>query len=115
MRFAVLRTGKERQQFVWSFHHILLDGWSVPLVLGEVFSFYRAEVEGTEVQVEPSRPYGDYIRWLGEQQPEAAEQYWRRALAGFEEATPLPGVRGRALEIGERERAGGGSCSCRQS
>jgi hypothetical protein len=84
MRLAVLRTGKERQQFVWSFHHILLDGWSVPLLLGEVFSFYRAEVEGSEVQVEASRPYGDYIRWLSEQQSAAAEQYWRRALAGFE-------------------------------
>ncbi len=106
MRLAVLRTGKERQQFVWSFHHILLDGWSVPLVLEEVFSLYRAEVEGTEVRVEPSRPYGDYIRWLGEQRPETAEQYWRRALAGFEVPTPLPGMRGRAVEIAERERAG---------
>src|SRR5215208_1418012 len=64
MRLAVLQTGKERQQFVWSFHHILLDGWSEPLVLGEVFSFYRSEMEGTTARVEPSRPYGDYIRWL---------------------------------------------------
>ncbi|HKG78521.1 MAG TPA: condensation domain-containing protein, partial [Pyrinomonadaceae bacterium] len=47
MRLGVLQTGKERQQFFWSFHHILLDGWSVSLVLGEVFSFYRGEIEGT--------------------------------------------------------------------
>jgi amino acid adenylation domain-containing protein len=92
MRLALLQMGTEQYELVWSLHHILLDGWSVPIVLGEMFELYEGELEGRETRLRGSRPYGDYIGWLGEQSAEAAERYWREALAGFVEPTPLPAV-----------------------
>ena len=41
MRFALFRAGKGRYHFVWSYHHLLMDGWSLAIVLDTVFARYR--------------------------------------------------------------------------
>ncbi|HVQ39486.1 MAG TPA: condensation domain-containing protein, partial [Pyrinomonadaceae bacterium] len=87
MRLKVLRTGEQHYQLMWSFHHLLLDGWSVSLLLTEVFASYRALVKGEEVEREPVRSFRDYIEWLGKQSLEKAEEYWRKELRGIEHAT----------------------------
>ena len=89
MRLALFRTGERAHRFVWSHHHLLLDGWSVPLVLREVLEHYRALCGGGEPHVEPARPYRDYIAWLLRQDQAKAEAYWRRVLKGFAAPTPL--------------------------
>ena len=66
MRLALIRLAEDAYQFIWSFHHLLLDGWSLPLLLKEVFQFYEAFCAGRELQLD-SRPYGDYIAWLQQQ------------------------------------------------
>jgi hypothetical protein len=91
MRFALFRLGEDFYHLVWSHHHLLLDGWSVPILLGEVAGFYKAFRKGREVELEPPRPYGDYIDWLDQQDLSAAQAFWRDALRGFEHPTPLPG------------------------
>src|SRR6185369_7680989 len=83
--------------------HLLMDGWSLPLLLKEVFSYYEAYSQGRELQLETSRPYEDYIGWLLEQDMAAAETYWRRRLAGFTEPTPLPAKR----NAGDQPKASG--------
>src|SRR5215467_9973605 len=46
MRLSLIRTGEERFQLLWSHHHLLMDGWSVPVVLSEVMRFYEANCAG---------------------------------------------------------------------
>ncbi len=89
MRLALLRTADDVHAFVWSHHHILLDGWSLPLLLREVFGFYEAFRQGKDLDLETPRPYRDYIRWLDQQDVTEAEAFWRRTLAGFAAPTPL--------------------------
>ncbi|WP_432079888.1 condensation domain-containing protein, partial [Streptomyces sp. YPW6] len=84
-RVRVLRTDDSQYHLVWSFHHVLLDGWSATALLGEVFAEYESGVVPG-----PVRPYREFIGWLGEQDLGAAEAYWREALAGFETPTALP-------------------------
>src|SRR5262249_10152407 len=55
MRVTVIRKGAEQYQIIWSHHHILLDGWSIPLVMKEVFSLYEAKRLGEEYQREQRR------------------------------------------------------------
>ncbi|TYR63265.1 non-ribosomal peptide synthetase [Streptomyces parvus] len=89
LRLQLVRTADDTHHLLWSFHHMLLDGWSVNTVLAEVFGVYAAP-EGTADEVLPAvRPFRDYIAWLDRQDPDAAQTYWRRALAGFDTATPL--------------------------
>jgi amino acid adenylation domain-containing protein/non-ribosomal peptide synthase protein (TIGR01720 family) len=88
-RVAVVRVGERRHAVVWSFHHVLLDGWSTAAVLGELFARFHALARGEEPAVTHARPYRDYIEWLQSQGSDAAEAYWREALAGFAAPTPL--------------------------
>jgi amino acid adenylation domain-containing protein len=89
LRLALIRTGDEDYRVVWSYHHLVLDGWSAGLVMREVFAHYRAESGGGPARLEPRRPYKEYVKWLLAQDLDAAQAYWRGALAGFTAPTPL--------------------------
>jgi amino acid adenylation domain-containing protein len=89
MRFALVKMEEGVHIFLWTFHHLLLDGWSTPLLLQEVFGLYGALRSGTEPRLPAPRPFRDYIGWLQKQDSTAAEAYWRRTLAGFSAPTPL--------------------------
>lgn len=68
---------------------MLLDGWSVALLLNEIAAFYDSFCEGKQISLGRSRPYADYISWLQEQDLSHAEAFWRRTLKGFNAPTPL--------------------------
>jgi amino acid adenylation domain-containing protein len=89
MRLTLLRTADDAYHFVWSHHHVLLDGWSLPLLLKEVFAFYEAFCHGQDLRLETPRPYRDYINWLQGQDMAKAEAFWREQLVGFSAPTPL--------------------------
>jgi thioesterase domain-containing protein len=89
MRIALIDVGPGQYEFVWSFHHLLLDGWSTSRILNELFATYEAFSKGQEMRMPPSRPYGDYIGWLRRQDLAKAEQYWRETLKGITSPTPL--------------------------
>jgi amino acid adenylation domain-containing protein/non-ribosomal peptide synthase protein (TIGR01720 family) len=89
LRFCRIDLGEAGHRFVWTFHHALLDGWSLPILLRELFALYRGAVMGAEAELEPAPPYRDYIAWLLRQDWSAAEAFWRRELSGFTAATSL--------------------------
>src|SRR5436853_1897294 len=89
MRLALFQLAEETYRFVWVYHHILLDGWSLPLVLQEVLAFYTAFCRGQDLDLAPPRPFREYIAWLQRQDLSAAEAFWRQQLAGFRAPTPL--------------------------
>jgi amino acid adenylation domain-containing protein/non-ribosomal peptide synthase protein (TIGR01720 family) len=107
MRVALIRTSEDTHQFVWTFHHLLLDGWSVSLLFKEVLTSYAALARGGDATQEITRPFGDYIAWLAGQDLSAAESFWRAALKGFTRATPL-GLDRAARDQGDGEHAGFG-------
>ncbi|HVR98703.1 MAG TPA: amino acid adenylation domain-containing protein, partial [Thermoanaerobaculia bacterium] len=82
MRFSLVRFDGELG-FLWTSHHLLLDGWSLPLLVQELVAVYNALVEGREPALPPAQPFSDYVLWLQEQDPAAAEPFWREELAGF--------------------------------
>src|ERR1051326_8723799 len=62
-RLALLRTSDQQHYFLLSFHHLLMDGWSIALLLKEVTACYKAYSRGIELQLPEPRPYLDYIKW----------------------------------------------------
>lgn len=90
MRLALIRFSMEATCLVWAHHHLLIDGWSMPILLKEVFTFYEASSQGKPLYLRPPRPYRDYIAWLKQQDLSKAEEYWRKALHGFQVATQIP-------------------------
>ncbi len=90
MRAWLIRLAPRRHQFVWTHHHLLLDGWSVPLLLEDLARLYRSFAEGREPDLRPVPSYRDYLEWLERQDLGAAETYWKRSLEGLRAATSLP-------------------------
>jgi amino acid adenylation domain-containing protein len=89
MRLALIRISSNAYHFIWSYHHLLLDGWCNALLLGEVFTYYEAFSEGREVELKKGRPFRDYIAWLQGQDLSRAESFWRQTLESFTAPTPL--------------------------
>ncbi|OUC95161.1 non-ribosomal peptide synthetase [Streptosporangium minutum] len=77
MRFVLVRLAPGRHRLVFTNHHILLDGWSTPLLAAELFALYG----GAEPPAAP--PYKGYLAWLARQDHAAATAAWGRALHGI--------------------------------
>src|SRR5205085_7368009 len=97
LRLALLQTADDTHHFVWTHHHLLLDGWSVARLIADALSSYNALAHGRAPQLAPARPFREYLTWLQQQDLAQAEQFWRTTLEGFGAATPLqvdqqPGV-----------------------
>lgn len=89
IRLGLMQVSNDAWYLLWSHHHTLMDGWSMPLLLKEVMTYYEAYSKGLTVQLPPARQYREYITWLQKQDQQAAEIYWRETLRGISAPTPL--------------------------
>ncbi|MFF2027304.1 condensation domain-containing protein, partial [Streptomyces sp. NPDC058171] len=106
IRFTVATTGPRQWRLALTNHHIVLDGWSLPLLVRDLLALYAGQTAPqtpaptTSVEA-PS--YRDYLGWLGGRDHDAAREAWIAALAGVDEPTRLGAVR----------PAGGSAAQCR--
>jgi amino acid adenylation domain-containing protein len=89
MRLAMFRLGDEHSRLLWTYHHALLDGRAVRIILGEVFDLYDAWSDGRDLQLPLPPPYRGYVDWLATQDMGAAGQFWKKMLAGHATPTSL--------------------------
>ena len=80
-RVALIRTAEDRHRFVLTNHHIVLDGWSLPILLQEIFASYHGQ------RLLAAAPYRSFITWLADRDLAAAHAAWREVLAGFDTPT----------------------------
>ncbi|MFF7262582.1 amino acid adenylation domain-containing protein [Streptomyces sp. NPDC008159] len=85
LRCALLHLGEHRSRLVLTFHHIVADGWSLPVLHRELLAFYGADTP----PLPEVAPYRSFLRRLGERDQGAARDAWREALAGLDEPTRL--------------------------
>ncbi|MFE7646433.1 amino acid adenylation domain-containing protein [Streptomyces phaeoluteigriseus] len=83
LRFRLIRTGATSYRFVLTAHQILFDGWSMPVIISELFTLYGDPA----APLPPVTPYKTYLAQLARQDDAGAEAAWREALDGFTEAT----------------------------
>ncbi|HUH92927.1 MAG TPA: amino acid adenylation domain-containing protein [Casimicrobiaceae bacterium] len=96
LRAALFRLAGEHFRFLLTYHHALLDGRSIRIVMRELFDVYDALVAGRDPQLAPARPYRRYLEWLAKQDGATAEEFWTKALAGFVAPARLPVERSRS-------------------
>ncbi|MGE0446218.1 MAG: condensation domain-containing protein, partial [Vicinamibacterales bacterium] len=92
LRVRVFRLGPDEHEVILTWHHILLDGWSTHLLLGELFAIYRAAVRGGAASLSPVPPYAPYAEWLASRDRPASLAYWRSLLNGYEAPVEIPRV-----------------------
>nr|WP_276307341.1 non-ribosomal peptide synthetase [Amycolatopsis antarctica] len=111
LRLMAVTVRPRRHLVVLTHHHLLLDGWSMPLLVRELFAAYAGSGQLTTV---PASGYREYLEWLAGTDTGAAERAWRAALAGLAGPTAVVpcGPRGdivagdEELELSERDTAG---------
>ena len=89
MRFSVMRLDNFTWQWVWSHHHITLDGWSLPVIFKEVLTIYQSTCQRVPHSLPPVPPYRHYIQWLATRNLQEAKQFWQENLADVSTSTRL--------------------------
>ncbi|HEV7627962.1 MAG TPA: condensation domain-containing protein, partial [Streptomyces sp.] len=102
VRMMLMTTGENSYRLVMTTHHILLDGWSLPVLVRELFALYRDGAGGSSAgrtgeNLPAVTPFREYLAWLEGVDAAAAEGAWREALAELDTTTRL------APEEGDRE------------
>ena len=93
-RTALIRIAEDRHRFVLTNHHIVLDGWSMPILMQEIFAAYQG------LRLPAASPYRSFVTWLSERDHHAAHAVWREVLAGFD--TPILVGPPQKLRFGQR-------------
>ena len=99
VRMMLLTTGENSYRLVLTTHHILLDGWSLPVIVQELFALYRGggPEGGAGEELPAITPFREYLSWLEGVDADEAEGAWREALADLNTTTRL------APDEGDRE------------
>jgi hypothetical protein len=104
MRVTLAEIAPGRTVMLWTYSHLLVDGWSAGLVADEVVAAYDAFRAGTELKLEPAGSYAEYVVWGRNEDLTDVEFFWAEQLSGVTEPTPMPtdGVVGRMPFGGDR-------------
>ncbi|MBU2703324.1 amino acid adenylation domain-containing protein [Sporomusaceae bacterium BoRhaA] len=90
IRLSIIQTGNDCCKLIWSFHHIIMDGWCLGIILREFFRGYAVLHKNQLPQPAAVYPYSDYINWLDTQDDNTAAAYWEGYLQDYEETALLP-------------------------
>ena len=89
LRLTLVLLEERDYRLLLSYHHLLLDGWSVPLLVRDIAALYDSFSRGRSIELPRTRPYRDYIAWLKSRDPATSERFWKLALEGVTAPTPL--------------------------
>ncbi|HEY3919585.1 MAG TPA: amino acid adenylation domain-containing protein [Stellaceae bacterium] len=90
LRIMVLRIAERLHEVIFGNHHIILDGWSLGILQSEFLTIYEARRRGAEHRLAPAPGYNRFIKYLGEIELERGREFWRDALAGYDQTAGLP-------------------------
>ncbi|HVI46023.1 MAG TPA: condensation domain-containing protein, partial [Chitinophaga sp.] len=90
MRITLLRTDNDHYRLFWTYHHILMDGWSLAVLLAGLLEVYEQLATGQSLPAISVDRYEDYIRYIERKDRDAAAAYWRKYLGSLEGAVMLP-------------------------
>ncbi|WP_262892894.1 non-ribosomal peptide synthetase [Puia dinghuensis] len=90
MRLTLLRLGEDNYRMILTVHHVLLDGWSVAILLEELQDVYEHHLAGHSPGHSEEDRFEDYIRYLERQNPEEEKAFWSAYLSGASQQVLLP-------------------------
>lgn len=98
LRVTYIKVGKQEHKIIWSFHHIIMDGWCSSYVFGDFFRYYNMAIDGCSKDEIRKKivsekagvsDYSEYIKWLEHQDHQAAKNYFKRLVTDYEEESGI--------------------------
>lgn len=90
IRVLILQVGDEEYAFIWSHHHIIMDGWCMSIIINDFDEFYNHFSKDGKLSLPEPVPYVNYISWLSQRDSGDTAAYWNRYLEGYENKATLP-------------------------
>ncbi|MCP4180221.1 MAG: hypothetical protein GY756_20855, partial [bacterium] len=89
-RLKLIQIEENQYTLILSFHHIILDGWCLPIIISRFMDNYSKLVKGEKASLGYNTKYSDYIYWLNNRDKETDLGYWKSFLEGYEDQTSVP-------------------------
>lgn len=93
MRVNIFQVSDVEYEFIWSHHHILMDGWCMSIIVEEFLMLYRYYSGKGSYQESTASPYKNYITWLSQQPVATGKLFWEKYLSDYQEELTVPGCR----------------------
>ncbi len=90
IRLTILELGDDIYEFIWSHHHILMDGWCGSVLIREFFQLYYGLLRSELPDLNKVHPYATFIEWLMQRDRQHSLQYWKKYLSGYDTVSTLP-------------------------
>ncbi|MBO0932989.1 non-ribosomal peptide synthetase [Fibrella aquatilis] len=90
LRVTVLKRTPTTCELIWTNHHLLIDGWSLPVMMKKLIDRYVALLQGEQPVSKPADRYEDFIRLLENRPQQAEDLFWRQYVANVDQPTLLP-------------------------
>lgn len=105
LRAAVLQMDDQRYKLIWSYHHIIMDGWCLKTIVQELFDVYKSLSQGITPELVEAPPFASYLQWLDQQDREEARSYWAGYLQDYNSTIELPsfGMRDLGNKVNQQE------------
>lgn len=90
IRLALIQTSEFTYTVIFSFHHIIIDGWSFGIITKELFHVYESLKNKSSIKLSDTYSFQNYVKWVNEQDRDSALSFWGKYLEGYEQAATLP-------------------------
>ncbi|MEM6684912.1 MAG: amino acid adenylation domain-containing protein [Bacteroidota bacterium] len=90
MALTVVDLGNDEYEFIWNFHHILIDGWSISVLTHDFYVVLTSLLKEKEVILPAPPAYVNYIKWLERKDTTASQKFWEDYLQGFSVKSKIP-------------------------
>jgi bacitracin synthase 3 len=97
MRLAFVHLSENTYELIWTYPHILLDGWSASILINEFFKIYNSALNSKNYVLPPCIQYREYIQWLDAQDKNQPEQYWSNYLELYNHQASIFNISGSAV------------------
>ena len=105
IQVSIFQLDHSRFSFIWSVHHIMMDGWSASILNSEFWSIYEDLRKQRSHVLPEKKPYKNYITWLEKRDKQESEKYWKQYLDGYAERSSVPQLNTGALSGGYRSES----------
>jgi amino acid adenylation domain-containing protein/non-ribosomal peptide synthase protein (TIGR01720 family) len=90
MRIRLIQFNNSVWKMVWTHHHIMLDGWSVAILLDEMIELYSKGLIPSLNRNNHSFIYREFIDWVNKNKSKEYNSYWRQLLDNITKPTLIP-------------------------
>jgi amino acid adenylation domain-containing protein len=90
IRISIIKTDERSCEVIVSFHHIIMDGWSLGVIIKDILENYKLLKDKKKLKIIDAKPYSNFIKWIENQEIEEGFSYWNKHLEGYDQKAEIP-------------------------